>query len=186
MKTYRLSPSGRRMTLMLIVGALLVWAFALWSFANTLNISYHPLRFWPSLSTSLANGPGIDQLIPALLMLAMIVATPLVVWNLLEEWAAAYTPTSKALRFESLGIALHYPWETITAIETVDDDREAPRTELVLAQAGGASITNPIIRFLHHQAFGHNRLPIYAGLEAREELVSEIRRHLNQAQPHGV
>jgi len=38
-KTYRLSPKGRRTTLILLVAALIIWGFALWSFNNTLKLS---------------------------------------------------------------------------------------------------------------------------------------------------
>ena len=36
MKTYRLSAAGRRTTLVLLVGALLIWAFAIWTLRSTL------------------------------------------------------------------------------------------------------------------------------------------------------
>jgi len=75
--------------MVLLVAALLIWVFAIWSFASTLRISYHPLRLWPSLQQSLAEGLGVGQVVPALLMLALIVATPLLIWNLLEEMPKA-------------------------------------------------------------------------------------------------
>ena len=109
MQTYRLSPAGRRPTLVLLVAALLIWAFAIWSFASTLRISYNPLQLWPSLQQSLADGLGVGQVVPALLMLALIVAKPFLIWNLIEEWAAVYTPTPEGLRVESLGIRVTNP-----------------------------------------------------------------------------
>jgi hypothetical protein len=179
MKTYRLSASGRRTTLILLVGAVIIWGFALWSFRSTLEISYNPLLFWSSLSTSVAGGLSISQLVPALLMLVLIVTTPLLLWNLLEEWAATYTPTEQGLRFESFGIALTYPWAAITAIRRSDDDSDEPVDELLITGDHHRQISNPLLRFLHTQAYGRGKLPIYAGLAERDELLNEIRRHTN-------
>ncbi len=177
MKTYRLSSAGRRTLLILLIGALAIWGFALWSFRSTLNISYNPLRFWPSLSASIEQGLSISQLVPALLMLVLIVATPLLVWNLLEEWAASYTPTTEGLRFESLGVRITYPWNAIQAIRRVDDDGDEPVDELLIMGDYTGQIRNPVLRFLHAQAYGRKKLPIYAGLEARDELLAAIRQH---------
>ncbi|PDW05008.1 hypothetical protein [Candidatus Viridilinea mediisalina] len=179
MKAYRLSPAGQRLTLILLVAALLIWAFALWSFASTLRISYHPLQFWPSLQQSLAAGLGVGQVVPALLMLCLIVATPLLIWSLLEEWAGCYTPTTDGLRFTSLlGISLLYPWSSISAIRRADDDADEPLDELIFNTDQSSQIQQPLLRFLHRQAFGGTRLPIYAGLEDRDALLDEIRQRL--------
>ncbi len=183
MHTYRLSPAGRRLTLVLLVAALLIWAFAIWSFASTLRISYSPLQLWPSLQQSLADGLGVGQVVPALLMLALIVATPLLIWNLLEEWGAAYTPAPDGLRFASLGVEVTYPWPAIEAISRADDDAEEPLDELVLDGDYSAQIANPLVRFLHRQAFGAARLPIFAGLEGRDALIAEIRRRTEAPPP---
>jgi hypothetical protein len=179
MKTYRLSSSGRRTALILLVGALIIWAFALWTFRRTLGISYNPLLFWSSLRDAIqgANGQGlsIGQIVPALLMLVLIVATPLVIWNILEEWAAAYTPTDAGLRFAALGVDLIYPWAGIGAIRRVDDDADEPMDELLLREDYTRQIRNPLLRFLHGQAYGRTKLPLYAGLQDRDELLNEIR-----------
>ena len=179
MKTYRLSPSGRRTALILLVGALIIWAFALWTFRRTLGVSYNPLLFWSSLRAAIQgeNGQGlsIGQIVPALLMLVLIVATPLVIWNILEEWAAAYTPTDAGLRFASLGVDLTYPWAGIGAIRRVDDDADEPMDELLLREDYTRQIRNPLLRFLHGQAYGRTKLPLYAGLQDRDELLNEIR-----------
>jgi hypothetical protein len=174
MKTYRLSPAGRRTAIILLVGALIIWAFALWTFRSTLGISYNPLAFWSSLRASVDAGLSVGQIVPALLMLVLIVATPLVIWNVLEEWAAAYTPTEEGLRFSSIGVALTYPWSGIAAVRAVDSDSDEPMDELLLSDDFTGQIKNPLLRFLHAQAYGRTRLPIYAGLEQRDELLSEI------------
>ena len=185
MKTYRLSSSGRRTALILLVGALIIWAFALWTFRRTLGISYNPLLFWSSLRAAVQgeNGQGlsIGQIVPALLMLVLIVATPLVIWNILEEWAAAYTPTDAGLRFASLGVDLTYPWAGIGAIRRVDDDADEPMDELLLREDYTRQIRNPLLRFLHGQAYGRTKLPLYAGLQDRDELLNEIRQRASLA-----
>lgn len=182
MKTYRQSPAGKRQSLVLLVAALLIWAFALWSFASTLRISYNPLQFWPSLQQSLAQGLGLGQVVPALLMLALIIATPLLIWSLLEEYAAAYTPTPDGLRFEAIGADVVYPWASLSGLHYTDDGEE-PFAELVVEGDPPAPIANPLVRFLHRQAAGTGRLPIYPGVERRDELIAEIQRHLAAPAP---
>jgi hypothetical protein len=185
MKTYRISSSGRRTAIILLVGALIIWAFALWTFRSTLGLGFNPIAFWGALRSSVEgeNGQGlsISQIVPALLMLVLIVATPLVVWNILEEWAAAYTPAEDGLRFSSLGIALTYPWAGIGAIRRVDEDSDEPMDELLLKEDYTRQIRNPVLRFLHAQAYGRTKLPLYAGLEDRDELLGEIRQRASLA-----
>jgi hypothetical protein len=180
MKTYRLSLPGRRTALILLVGALIIWAFALWTFRSTLGISYNPALFWSSLRAAIQgdNGQGlsISQIVPALLMLVLIVATPLVIWNILEEWAATYTLTDDGLRFDSLGVTVTYPWDGIGAIRGVEEDSDEPTDELLLREDYTRQIRNPLLRFLHGQAYGRRKLPVYAGLQDRDELLVEIRR----------
>src|SRR5262245_13200977 len=185
MKTYRLSPSGRRTALILLVRAVVISAFALCTLRRTLGISYNPLLFWGSLRAAIQgqNGQGlsIGQIVPALLMLVLIVATPLVIWNILEEWAATYTPTDAGLRFASLGVDMTYPWAGIGAIRRVDDDADEPMDELLLREDYTRQIRNPLLRFLHGQAYGRTKLPLYAGLQDRDELLAEIRRRASLA-----
>jgi hypothetical protein len=184
MKTYRISSSGRRTAIILLAGALIIWAFALWTFRSTLGISYNPIEFWGTLRARIEQGLSVSQIVPALLMLVLIVATPLVVWNILEEWAAAYTPAEDGLHFASLGVALTYPWTGIGAIRRVDEDSDEPIDELILNEDYTRQIRNPILRFLHAQAYGRTKLPLYAGLEDRDELLDEIRRRVGlQEQP---
>ena len=185
MRTYRLSSSGRRTALILLIGALIIWAFALWTFRSTLGISYNPLAFWGTLRQSVEQGLSVSQIVPALLMLVLIVATPLVIWNILEEWAAAYTPSESGLRFESLGVALTYPWPGIAALRRVDADADEPIDEVILREDYTGQIRNPVLRFLHRQAYGRTKLPLYAGLEDREALLDEIRQRAGLQEEDG-
>jgi hypothetical protein len=162
MTTYRLSPSGRRTTLVLLVGALIIWAFAIWTLRSTVVAGN--------------NSPTIGQIIPALLMIVLIIATPFVVWNLLEEWSAGYTPLEDGLRFTAIGIDLIYPWSGIVGVRAVDDDTDEPMHELLFNTDYTNTIRNPLLRFLHGQAYGRSKLPIYAGLAERDALLAEIHR----------
>jgi hypothetical protein len=169
MKTYRLSASGRRTTLVLLIGALLIWAFAIWTLRSSLaTVGSEPLT--------------IGQIIPALLMVVLIIATPLVVWNLLEEWSSAFTPSEAGLRFTANGVDLIYPWSGLQAIRATDDDNDEPMHELIWDRDYTSAIRNPLIRFLHGQAYGRTKLPLYAGIADRQELVQTIRQYSNLAE----
>ncbi|HEU4328023.1 MAG TPA: hypothetical protein VFS21_33105 [Roseiflexaceae bacterium] len=184
MDTYRLSASGRRTALILMVSALIIWAFALWTLRSTLGSTDDPaLGFAEALRINLDRGLTIGQIIPALLMVVLIVAAPLVIWNTLEEWDAAYTVADDGLHFRSLGIALTYPWSGITALRRADDDVDEPVDELLLADDYTRAIRNPLLRFLHRQAFGRDRLTVYAGVERRDELLAAIRSRASLAEP---
>jgi hypothetical protein len=185
MKTYRTSPSGRRTAIILLMGALIIWAFALWTFGSTLGISYNPVQFWGTLRQSVEQGLSISQIVPALLMLVLIVATPLVIWNILEELGAAYTPADDGLHFAALGIRLIYPWAGVAAIRRVDEDSDEPMDELALKQDYTGQIRSPLLRFMHVQAYGRTKLPIYAGVADRDELLDEIRRRAGLAEGAG-
>jgi 4-amino-4-deoxy-L-arabinose transferase-like glycosyltransferase len=174
-KTYRLSPAGRRTALLLMLAALAIWLFAIWSFGNTLGISYNPLAFVGELRASLDAGLGLGKIVPALLMLVLIVATPLLIWNILEEYAASYTVSDDGLRFEALGVALTYPWAGMHAVRRSDADSDEPLDEVLLDSDYTKQVKNGLLRFLHGQAYGRKVLPIYSGLERRDELLAEIR-----------
>ena len=185
MKTYRISSSGRRTALILLVGALIIWVFAIWTFGSTLGISSNPIAFWGTLRASIEQGLSISQIVPALLMLVLIVATPLVIWNICEELAAAYTPAEDGLRFTALGVRLTVPWAGISAIRRVDEDSDEPMDELILREDYTRQIRNPLLRFLHAQAYGRTKLPIYAGVADRDNLLAAIREHAELAEETG-
>lgn len=186
MTTYRLSPSARRSAMALLIGALLIWVFALWTLRISIATSSDPSTgLFQALRENLDRGLSLGQTIPALLMVVLLVATPLVVWSILEELGAQYTLTDAGLRFTSFGIALTCPWSSVVGIRRRHDDADDPIDEVTLRDDPSIQIRNPLVRWLHRQACGARRLPIYSGVENRDDLLREIRAHagLNDAQP---
>ena len=176
MKTYRLSPSGRRSAIVLLIGAMLIWVFALWTLRITLATSSDPSAgLFQALQENLDRGLSVGQVIPALLMVVLLIATPLVLWSILEEWGAQYTLTDAGLRFTSLGIALNCSWDRITGIRRLGDDADDPLDAIMVSDDLSSQIKNPLVRWLHCQACGAQRLLIYPGVEDRDDLLQEIR-----------
>ena len=175
MKSYQLTPAGRRNTLVLLVTALIVWAIAIWTLRSTVGTSADTpdLGFFAALQQNMQRGMGINQLVPALLMLALIVATPLMCWNLLEAYSATYTAGDDGLRFTSLGIDLTYPWQGVRGLRQIDDGDELA-DELCFDRDYTGQIRNPLLRLLHVQAYGRRALPIAADLADRDLLLAEI------------
>ncbi len=185
-KTYRLSRRGRRTAYLLLVGSLIIWLFALWTLKNTLKIGLRPQTFLPSLQalwgrlSGTAGTMTAEELIPAIIMLALVLVVPLLIWNIVEELRASYTVGPDGITFRSLGIELFYPWSEVASLRPVDEEvEEEPLDELVLKGSRLSSIRNPLLRFLHAQAYGRRRLPLYGGLEEREELLERIRAYLS-------
>ncbi|MCS6937981.1 MAG: hypothetical protein RMJ55_00320 [Roseiflexaceae bacterium] len=186
MKTYRLSPSGRRSAIVLLIGALMIWVFALWTLRISLATGSDPSAgFVQALRENLDRGLSIGQIIPALLMVVLLAATPLAAWSILEELGAQYTLTDAGLRFTSFGIALTCPWSSVVGVRRLDDNADEPFDEVALNDDPSTQIHNPVVRWLHRQACGARRLIIYAGLADRDDLLREIRTRagLHDAQP---
>ena len=151
------------MTLILMAGAALLWVFALSVLRTTLGIGEQD--FDPSAL-------GAGQLIPAAVLVVMLVAAPLLLWSLWEEWSTSYTVGDDGLTYRTVrGITLHYPWTAIRELRLGDSDDAV--AELIV-QAGQEQIRSPLLRWLHRQAFGAHRVPVYADVEARDELLAEI------------
>lgn len=180
MKSYQLSSVGRRNTLLLMIGAGLIWAFAVWTFQSTLNISYAPDSVNDPLGVLWSDqGLSVNKAIPALFMLVLMIAAPLTMWNITMEWMSRYTPTNDGLRYESMKISMLIPWSSISEIRAVDADSDEASHELRLKTDPTTQITNPVWRILHAQAYGRMVLPIHAGVEQRDDLIEEIRRRTN-------
>lgn len=180
MKSYQLSSVGRRNALLLMVGAGLIWAFAVWTFQSTLNISYTPDGITNSLGMLWSDdGLSVNTTIPAVFMLVLMIAAPLTMWNIAMEWVARYTPTNDGLRYESMMISMLIPWNSIGEIRAVDADSDEASHELRLKIDPTTQIANPVWRLLHAQAYGRTVLPIHAGVDQRDDLIDEIRRRTN-------
>lgn len=171
MKIYRLASSGRRLALTLMVGTCLLWCSAIWLFQTALGIDYTDLG--TTLRSTFQDGLGAERLIPAGVLLAMIVSAPLLLWSLWQEWSTSYTLSDAGLTYRTAAATLQYPWTAIRGIALEDDETLGAVlvTPDVLKQVG-----NPLSRWLYRQAFGADRVPLYAGIESRDELVQEITR----------
>ena len=173
--SHRLSPTGRRNALALLLGAICVWVFAFWALQNTLGtVQGEPnLGFFAAVQRNIAAGLTLSQIIPALLMVALIVATPLVFWNILEEYAAVYTPTGAGLRYESVGVSLLIPWDAIEDVVPREDSGETS-FDVRFNRDTSAQVRQPWLRWLHGQAVGRRELHIPSGIEQRHELIAAI------------
>ncbi len=189
-RIYALSREGRRTAIIQMLGVASIWIFALWS-----------------LITILDDGISGVEWVSAFLMLGILVVAPMVAWTLLEEINSRISVSDIGLRYRSLGgIDLAYLWDDLTdfqqaekrgkvarfflgdkeeqpALESeasLDDElEEEPNTELLHVRDGhGPQIGNPVVGFLHRQAHGA-AVPIYGGIENREELLGEIRARLH-------
>ena len=185
--TFAMSRDGRRQAIVLLLGVVSIWVFALWTLVTTLDA-----------------GLSGAEWVTAALMLAILLVAPLVGWTLLEEANARYTVSTDALTYSTFGsITLRLPWSDIQGVKPkdapgrlarfflgddapvlaepqpepaeseIDPDGE-PRTVLLgLSTSPSAQIGNPVVRFLHKQAHG-DALPIYGGLENQQTLLDEI------------
>ncbi|MEO6457539.1 MAG: DUF6534 domain-containing protein [Chloroflexia bacterium] len=185
---YALSREGRRTAIILLLGVVSIWIFALWS-----------------LITILDDGISGVEWVSTFLMLGILVVAPMVAWTLLEEVNSRISVSDAGVRYRSLGgIDLAYNWDDLTGFQqagqrgkvarfflgdkeeqpyveagTDDDIEEEPNTELLRVRDGhGPQIGNPVVGFLHKQAHGA-AVPIYGGIENREELLGEIRARLH-------
>jgi hypothetical protein len=173
MKTYRLSKRGRNIAAGLALGGFAVWCFAVWKLADVLGISY--LRLPSTLRDAVAQGLAASQVVPALLLLVLIVAVPLLIWNVIEEWSTTYTVREDGLVYDTVqGISVRYPWSAIKGLRRVDPEAEEPVHELLVDQSGIYQINSRLLRWLHRQAFGRSRIPIYAHVVDRDELLAAI------------
>ena len=189
-KTYRLGRAGRRMAYLLLAGSVVVWLFALWTLKNTLKIGFRPQNLWPSLKNlgrRIIGSPGAqpltaEEIIPSIVMLVLLVIVPLLIWNIVEELRSSISAGAKGLTFRSLGIELFYPWGEVADLQPVDEESDEPLDELVLRTSRLSEIRNPLVRFFHWQAYGRHKLPLYGGLEEREDLIAHIRSRLTSAE----
>jgi hypothetical protein len=186
-KTYRLNRSGRRNALLLTLAAAIVWLFAIIKLpdvlsSDTVRVSYRALP--GTISALLAEGLSVNQIVPALLLVVLIVATPLLIWNLIEEWTTRYVVRDDGLEYDTVrGIRLWYPWSAITGLRRADPEGDAPHYEVLVEPQPQHQIRSRVLHWLHAQAFGRTRIPIYAQTEDRDGLLEEIVRRAGLAVP---
>lgn len=102
--TFAMSRDGRRQAIVLLLGVVSIWVFALWT-----------------LVTTLAGGLDGAEWVTAALMLAVLLVAPLVGWTLLEEANARYTVSPDGLTYSTVGgIALTFPWADIQGVKPKD------------------------------------------------------------------
>jgi hypothetical protein len=188
-----MSREGRRQAIVLLLGVLSIAVFALWSFINILQ-----------------DGVDGVEWVSGLLMLAILLVTPLVGWTLLEEARASVQADDIGVTYKTAGgVTLAFPWTEVTGFEQktgrsrlarffLGDDKDdgpvqpppgeqdenvadgEPGTLLLTVRTDPSQqITNPLVRFLHRQAYSAN-IPIHGGLEARQQLIEEIKTRTGQ------
>ncbi|HKP54027.1 MAG TPA: hypothetical protein VJ183_15420 [Chloroflexia bacterium] len=189
---YPISPEGRRQAIVLLLGVATLWLFAVWS-----------------LITLFDGGLSGIEWVSAVLMLGIVLVAPVVGWALLEEANSRITTSESGIRYCSLmGIDLLYKWEELSdfqatgrkgkiarfflgddkdesAHDTADaapsEDDTEPDTRLLNTPDRINQIQNPLARILHKLSHGAS-LPLYGGIECRNDLLNEITSHLPQ--PH--
>lgn len=189
--TYPMCREGRRQALVLFVGAVSIWVFALWTFV-----------------TILEDGVAGVEWVSSVLMLGILLVAPMVGWALLEEAYSRVTTSDRGIRYRTLaGIDLTYSWEEVAGFKSkssrgrvarfflvdegegkagervrdveadgdIDKENEdEPETRLLeVRQDRTEQIANPLVRFLHRQAHGAH-MPIFGGLENHSALTGEI------------
>src|SRR5919204_4180269 len=96
-RTYPMSRQGRRQALILLLGVVTVWIFALWT-----------------LITILQDGVSGVEWVSLALMLGLLVVAPMVAWALLEEANSSITVSDKGIRYRTLArISLDYAWDEL-------------------------------------------------------------------------
>jgi hypothetical protein len=203
--TYPMLKEGRRQSIILLLGVISIWVFALWS-----------------LIAMLPDGITGIEWVTGLLMLGILVVAPVVAWTLLEEANSRITTDDAGITYNTIGgISLVYSWADVAGFKDKghkgriarfflgdddgdnsksnsnetkentlavkagkDEDEETPPDDepdtmlLTVRKELTTQIANPVVRFLHKQAHG-NDLPIYGGLENRKALLSEISSHIS-------
>src|SRR5205823_3925247 len=93
-----MSRQGKRQALILLLGVVTIWIFALWS-----------------LITILQDGVSGVEWVSMALMLGLLLVAPVVAWVLLEEANSRFIVSSKGIQYRTLaGISLDYGWEDLT------------------------------------------------------------------------
>jgi len=112
-----------------MIGAALIWMFAVWVFQSTLAISVSDTQgTLDALQATISEGLSVDRAVPALFMVVLMVAAPLTMWNIGMEWGVRYTPNADGLRYQSTGISMLIPWTSIGEIRVIDADSDRTKS----------------------------------------------------------
>src|SRR5438552_13270318 len=99
-RVYPMSRQGRRQALILLLGVVTVWIFALWTLITILQDGITGVE-WVSLA----------------LMLGLLVVAPVVAWALLEEANSRITVGDQGIKYQTLaGSTLTYGWDDLSGL----------------------------------------------------------------------
>lgn len=161
---YRLSATGRKVAVVLLAGVASIFAFAGWT-----------------LYRLLPGGIDLGDAVPFVLMVGLLISTPLLAWNIIEELAVSVVISDDGLVFRSAGIAISCSWNEVVGFSEVEAGSwlGGEGGSVHLSRDCASAISNPLLRFLHWQANGPKRIRLYASLDDRESLQARIKDHIS-------
>ncbi|HEY1017149.1 MAG TPA: hypothetical protein VGE07_30825 [Herpetosiphonaceae bacterium] len=160
--TYRLSAAGRWKLAALLTATVLCWL---------LGLVLYRQAWAPPPAEGVARPPLQGQVVPGYLFGALLLAAPLLAWDVLAELTARYAVLPEGLRFRSLLLDVTYPWERLQSLKPAGQ----PGRLDAVAAPGPLALAG---RLLHPQTYGRHRVPIYPDVAGRDELVAAIRRQI--------
>jgi hypothetical protein len=163
---YRISRASRKVDWVLLIGATFTWLFAAWT-----------------IYTLLTGGIELGEIVPLALMSGLILVTPFLIWNIMEEMESTFAVNGDGLIYRAPGVAVICPWDKITGIS------EARKEGFWVSEGSSVNFSgdcmpassNSLTALLHRQAHGLNRLRLYASIEGREELQEYVRSHIGNS-----
>lgn len=165
---YRLSAAGRWKLAALLAATALCWL---------LGLVLYRQAWAPPPAEGAARPPLQGLVVPGYLFGALLLAAPLLAWDLLAELTARYAVLPEGLRFRSLLLDVTYPWQRLQSLKPAGRGAagfQPGRIDVTAAPAPLALVG----RLLHPQTYGRHRVPIYADVAGRDELVAAISRQL--------
>lgn len=172
--TYRVSTTGRWLIASFMAATVLVGLFAVWLLLDTLGLTLGEFgESWRKAYPTWTAG----QTVPAFLLAALLLATPLLLWSLACEWAARYTVNEDGVHFRSLGLTLHQPWARISGLRTINErSDQSPRIDVQVIESTRPSLGR---RLFHRRTLG--RIPIYGQVANCAALVATIQEQIKRA-----
>lgn len=176
--TYTISRSGKLNLLLIMLATLVVWLFAAWLLADTLQFkwtefatTFKPQRWSAGQPDSWSDG----QKTTAYFLLVVLFGAPFVVWDVLTEWFASYMIDEHGVQFTTLGLRQHHAWATLRELRTSNQPNEhEARIDVVTNETTPISLWR---RFFHRRTV--HRLPIYATVANRDALLATLTNRLH-------